>query len=538
MRLVNVEKMKELERNAAENGLSYEKMMENAGTGLAAVIQDRFGRNGQKSILGLIGSGNNGGDALVALTQLQSQGWQASAFLLKQRENDPLLAKFVAEGGEVFLFDGKSVDAKVKERLLDARYLLDGVIGTGIRLPLRDDVAQFLKGVKKIITAQTVIAVDCPSGVDCEDGSVSEVTLTAHLTVCMEAVKSGLVKLPAFSYCGELVVVPIGLPKALQEKAADDFVIGSDWVSAHLPDRKIDGHKKTFGTVSVVGGCTNYLGAPVLAGLAAYRAGAGLVTLAVPQIVQLALASSLPECTWFILDDENGVISENAAALINDQMAASSSMVVGPGIGREETTKKFLTRWLIEQDIQEKNGSIGFLPQKVVTKAKKAAYPAIVLDADAIRWLGEQSDWRNFKQLRLVLTPHSGEMAALTGLTIDEIQNDRETVARETAQKCNQVVVLKGALTVVADPSGRIAIVPVANSALAKAGSGDALSGIIAALIGQGMDLFEAACAGAWIHARAGVRVAERQGNESSLLVREIADEIPAVFAELNKNTA
>jgi NAD(P)H-hydrate epimerase len=539
MRWVTVEQMKDLEKQANESGLSYEKMMENAGTKLAETIHVRYAHVPGRAIIGLIGSGNNGGDALVALNWLAERGWICTALLVKTRvDGDPLLEKFLKKGGRAIALQQVKTVQALRSLLAEHGFILDGIIGTGIKLPLKEDIALTLANIKNALQKQIVIAVDCPSGIDCDSGEAAKETLPASLTVCMEAVKAGMLKVPAYELCGEIVVVPIGLTGKLAEKKSDNFVINARWVAGHLPTRRLDGHKKTFGTVLVVGGSANYLGAPMFSGMAAYRCGAGLVTLAAPRIVQLTMAGALPEATWYILDDENGVISEESAPLLFEPMKTANCMVVGPGIGREETTKKFLSRWLLQQDANKQNGSFGFVPN-VSTKTKQnVAYPPMVIDADALRWLSGETNWSQNKALKLVLTPHVGEMSALTGLSPEEIQQNREAVAAEYARMWGQVVVLKGAFTVVAAPSGQVAIVPVANSALAKAGSGDALSGIIAALIAQGSSAFEAACAGAWIHARAGEVVAEGQGNEFSLLVREIINDLPRVFAELNKITA
>lgn len=539
MRWVTVEQMKELEKQANESGLSYEKMMENAGTKLAETIHARYGHVQGRAIIGLIGSGNNGGDALVALNWLAERGWICTALLVKARvDGDPLLAKLLKNGGRAIALQQVKTVQALRSLLAEHGFILDGIIGTGIKLPLKEDIALILANIKNALQKQIVIAVDCPSGIDCDSGEAAKETLPASLTVCMEAVKAGMLKVPAYELCGEVVVVPIGLTGKLAEKKSDNFVIDARWVARHLPTRRLDGHKKTFGTVLVVGGSANYLGAPMFSGMAAYRCGAGLVTLAAPRIVQLTMAGALPEATWYILDDENGVISEESAPLLFEPMKTANCMVVGPGIGRAETTKKFLSRWLLQQDANKQNGSFGFVPN-VSTKTKQnVSYPPMVIDADALRWLSGETNWSQNKALKLVLTPHVGEMSALTGLSPEEIQQNREAVAAEYASMWGQVMVLKGAFTVVAAPSGQVAIVPVANSALAKAGSGDALSGIIAALIAQGSSAFEAACAGAWIHARAGEVVAEGQGNEFSLLVREIINDLPRVFAELNKITA
>jgi NAD(P)H-hydrate epimerase len=350
----------------------------------------------------------------------------------------------------------------------------------------------------------------------------------------MEAAKIGLLRFPAFILCGEIVAISIGLESAITSEQAMRVVIDDDWVRERLPTRPRTAHKGTFGTVMIVGGCANYVGAPLLSGLAAYRTGSGLVSLAVPQSVHGMLAGQFLEAVWLVLNDEGGVISESAAELVEAQLMNIKTLVIGPGIGREETTSRFLDAIMFSPKTGSKNRRVGFLVEQTNTEKLERRLPAIVLDADGLRWLAEQDGWAEKIQTSLVLTPHPGEMAALTGLTVEEIQNERMGIAALYAKRWKQVIVLKGALTVIAAPDGRLAVIPVASSALAKAGSGDVLSGMIASLIGQGMGDFEAASTAAWIHARAGLEAANQQGSEVSILASDIIDSIAKVFAALN----
>jgi NAD(P)H-hydrate epimerase len=533
MKLVSVSEMKAIEKEANRKGTSFEEMMQHAGEGLAGVIEEYYPDLKASPVVGLVGGGNNGGDTLIALTTLQKAGWNSTAVLVKERTHDPLINSYLEAGGKVLTAGEKKDDKSIAEVVREAGLVLDGVVGTGMALPLKADIAEFLEFIRKNIGNQTIIAVDCPSGVDCDSGEATADTLKAELTVCFEAVKVGLLRFPAFEYCGEIMTIPIGLEGAMAPEHLTRCVIDEDWVSKNMPTRPINAHKGTFGTVMVVGGSVNFVGAPILSALAAYRCGTGLVTLAIPQSIHPILAGQIPEAVWLVLDDEGGVISESAADLVKEQLGRVNAMVIGPGIGREETTTRFLDALFLAAKTNGKNRRVGFLVDESEKEAKDQKMPAIVLDADGLHWLAGKENWNDRLQADLVLTPHPGEMAALTGLTVDEIQSERLGIAALYAKKWNQVIVLKGALTVIAAPDGRTAVIPLASSALAKAGSGDVLSGMIASLIGQGMERYEAASAAAWTHAQAGLLAAEWLGSEAPVLATDIIQSIADVLAGL-----
>jgi len=534
MKLVSVAEMKAIEKEGNRRGTSNEELMQIAGEGLASVIEERYSDLKSSPAVGLVGGGNNGGDTLIALTSLQRENWTTTAVLVKERAHDLLITRYIDAGGKVMKAGDKQDDVIIAGVIRESGLIFDGVVGTGMKLPLKEDVAQFLTLVRENIVHQTVVAVDCPSGVDCDSGEVAPEGLRAALTVCFEAVKVGLLRFPAFEYCGEILAIPIGLEETMTSEQKLRSVIDENWVRQNLPVRQINAHKGTFGTVMVVGGSVNYVGAPMLAALAAYRSGSGLVSLAVPQSIHPILAGQLPEAIWLVLDDEGGVISESAVDLVKEQTGKVNAMVIGPGIGREETTARFLDTIFFASKSNGKNRRVGFLIEENGNETKEQKMPTIVLDAEGLRWLAENEGWNEKIQAELVLTPHPGEMAALTGLTVEEIQSERMGIASLYAKKWNQVIVLKGALTVIAAPDGRIAVIPVASSALAKAGSGDVLSGMIASWIGQGMERYEAASAAAWIHAQAGLAAAEWLGSEAPVLAMDIVQSIADVFAELN----
>lgn len=541
MKLVTVSEIRAIEQEADKGGLSYADMMENAGVGLAEVVLDQVFSAGEKSeALGLVGPGNNGGDTLVALEHLALNGWQTHAYLI-QRKPDDLVKRFEEAGGEFIFAEKDEKYAALTDWMETSDVLLDGVLGTGIKLPLRQGVAKRLSAVKSILESLEVppflVAVDCPSGVDCDSGEAAPECISADLTVTMAAVKRGLLKLPAFELMGNLEVVDIGLPEdisALQAVKSD--VAHESLVSAILPERPLDSHKGSFGTALIAAGSLNYTGAALLAGKAAYRIGAGLVTMAIPGSLHGALAGQFPEATWALLPHERGFIAREAAEVLPEQFERATAFLIGPGFGMENTTREFLSNLLTGISTPKNTPArIGFLPEQGKDQDDDvAALPPLVVDADGLKLLAEIKDWHTLLPLQSVLTPHPGEMAVLTGLSTDEIQGSREDIARKFAAAWGHVVVLKGAFTVIAAPDGRATVIPVASPALACAGTGDVLAGLIVGLRAQGVEAFKAAVAGAWIHARAGLVASGALGGTASVMAGDVLEAVPDVLADLS----
>ncbi len=509
VRIVSVEQMRALENEANMAGLSYAQMMQNAGMGSAKQIEQKFVSRKHKTITGLVGSGNNGGDTLVALRYLQQHGWQTYAYLLSDRTiADPLVADYVNQNGSLAFLSKDPNFNQLDELIHSSPFLLDGILGTGTHLPLRGSaqaVLQFLAGKEKL---PYVIALDCPSGVDCDSGEMDEATLPADWTICIAAVKQGLLRFPAFSCVGFLSVVDISLPSTLPSWGiGGEYCIDASFVAKNLPTRPLQAHKGTFGTTLAFAGSSSFPGAALLVGKAAYLVGAGLVKLAsIPQ-VQLAIAGSLPEVTWYLLKAEDSGFTYENECTLKEILKNADSVLIGPGWGTATLTSAFFVNLL---------GMIKEVPQ-----------PRLIIDADGLNLLAQNTDL--FKKLppNTVLTPHPGEMARLTGLSVAEIQRDREEVARGFAKKWNCVLILKGALTVVAAPDGKLAINPIATAALAKAGSGDVLAGMIAGFLAQQMDAFRAACLAVWLHGQAGRLAAHYVGDDMSVLASDVLEAIP-----------
>jgi len=537
MKLVTVSQMQSIEKEADAGGLTYDQMMQNAGQGLADIVLNLLIDETELEAVGLVGSGNNGGDTLVALTALVNKGWKARAYLVK-RKKDELVKKFAEAGGEVF--SGDKAFEQLAQSVETADVFLDGVLGTGIKLPLKKDVAELLAEVNDILESlderPLVVAVDCPSGVDCDSGEVAEETIPADITVTMAAVKQGMLKLPAFEYVGDIQVVDIGLSDDIQAlKALNTNVAEESIVSMLLPERPLDAHKGTFGTALIAAGSVNYTGAVLLAAEAAYRSGVGLVTLAVPGQVHVALAGQLPEATWVVLPQSMGVISSSASEVLVKNTERATALLIGPGLGMESTTKEFIENLLAGESVPKKSTArIGFLHEESEKKEQTASVlPPLIVDADGLKLLAQIKDWHTKLPASSILTPHPGEMAVLTGLSKKDIQEGRDEIARKYAEQWGHVVVLKGAFTVIASPDKRVTVIPVASPALARAGTGDVLAGLIVGLRAQGLDPFDAAVAGAWIHAQAGLYAADDLGTTASVLASDVLNSIPDVLSDL-----
>lgn len=538
MKLISVDRMKELEAMANEQGLSYRKMMENAGTSQANEVISRFlVGNINVTVIGFVGSGNNGGDTLIALEQISEAGYCVFAFYHgSDLSSNEFVNSLKSKGGEVFPMDKGELRDFLKIKHNSNFIILDGILGTGFHPPISNEIKDFLIYFSKIRSNLdcNIIAVDCPSGVDCTTGKVDVASLRADLTISMSAVKEGLLKFPAFDYVGDLVTVDIGLSKVISdwELHLTDILQVMD-AKRILPKRSDNSHKGTFGKVLVVGGSINYCGAAILSGLAAYRVGSGLVTIATPEPVFSAMASLIPEATWLILPSELGCISKGAIKILDQEDRNDDVVLLGPGLGFNDTTRKFLNAY-INGGVYSGNRKIGFdTHHKNQLEQNQGKKTPLVIDADALKCLSQINEWWKDLPEIAVITPHPGEMSALTGESIEAIQSNRIDVAQKYAAQWGITVVLKGALTIIADPKHGTTILPIATSALAHAGTGDVLAGIIASYIGQGLNGYDASLLACYIHASAALKAKEKLGCEEAVLSRDIIDQIGKAITEI-----
>jgi len=544
-KVVTVAEMKAIEAAADRAGVSYATMMDAAGSAVAEHILARVASPASERVVVLCGPGNNGGDGLVAAGRLAEAGAQTAVYASGPLdEDDPKVQRLRAQS--VFIADAANDQRwRVLKNLLGGvTVLVDAVFGTGARLPLSGKPGDLIKWAGKYLADRTdnppqIVAVDCPSGLNCDTGELDANALAADVTVTFAAVKRGQFCYPGAEAVGDLVVADIGVGDlGLPELDAIEVELATpDVVRALLPERPSHAHKGTFGRALVAAGSVNYTGAAYLAGAAAYRVGAGLVTLAVPGPVHAALAGRLPEATWLMLPHEMGVVAAGAAEVIREAYSQSQALLVGPGFGTEKETGDFIRRWLgVDEAGGQRRGALGFVSSQTGPGELDAssAMPPTVVDADALKLMSRIEGWPERLPRGAVLTPHPGEMSILTGLDKDAIQADRLEVARKYAMQWGHVVVLKGAYSIVAAPDGRATLQPFATAALARAGTGDVLAGVIAGLLAQGLASYEAAVAGAYLHGLAGVLAAQALGSTASVLAGDVLEGLIEAMRELS----
>jgi NAD(P)H-hydrate epimerase len=538
-KIFTVAEMVAAERAADASGVSYDEMMETAGRRVAEAIADRLDVAG-RNVLVLVGPGNNGGDGLVAGRYLAEAGADVAFYLYKSRDpQTDINFRLVKEMG-LFTVEAEHDQRYrvLRTRLNISHIVIDALLGTGVTRPISGNLAGLMKLMKAAVALRReappqedalisiaelphavdeaaddpdlfVAAVDCPSGLNCDTGALDQLAIPADMTVTFAGPKRGHFRYPGAGACGELVVADIDIKDSLPEVAAVQLsLVTSELARSLLPERPVEGHKGTFGTVLVAAGSENYWGAPVLSGRGAYRAGAGLVALAVPEVIRATVASQLPEATYPPIPASHVLDAESAAYLLSG-ISGYQALLVGPGMGSADSFMDFLI-------------------------ANAGEQPPMVIDADGLNILAHREDWPTKLPPNTILTPHPGEMARLLNWTPAELKSaDRVDVAGQAAQDWEQVVLLKGAYTVIAAPDGRRALLPFANPILAVGGSGDVLAGVIAAYLAQGLEPYEAAVLGGYLHGAAAELASASFGN-AGLLAGELAGWIPEARMHLD----
>ncbi|MHB9090320.1 MAG: NAD(P)H-hydrate dehydratase, partial [Chloroflexota bacterium] len=395
-----------------------------------------------------------------------------------------------------------------------ATIVLDALLGTGLSRPLADGLRALLAVIRGEMDRRLVVALDLPSGLNSDTGEADEATLPAHLTVTLGHVKAGLIVAPGARYAGRIECVGIGLPPDIAVDGLAD-VMDDDMIARLLPSRPPYSHKGTFGKALVVAGSPNYVGASTLACQAAYRGGAGLVTLAVARGLLAIVASRLTETTYLPLPDAaEGALGEQALAPLVAVLADYDALLMGPGLGRHPGTVTLVRSLVREVASRRQRGE---------------PTPLLVIDADGLNALAGSDEWWHGLGDRTAITPHAGEMARLLGSSIAEVEAHRLEVAAKAARDWGVVVILKGAYTVASAPAGVPAVSPVATPSLATAGSGDVLAGTLAGLAAQGLSAWDAARAAVYVHGRAGEVVAARIG-EIGTVASDLLPVLPEVL--------
>ncbi|WP_378956124.1 NAD(P)H-hydrate dehydratase [Pelosinus sp. sgz500959] len=490
MKFVTSAEIRSIDQRAIEEyGIPSVALMENAGNEVVSQIERIMGNLYNKRVSIFAGKGNNGGDGYVVARHLYNQGAKVKVFLIGNKANvtgDALINLQIISymGIDVIEVANESDWDKVKIAMTFTDCLVDALVGTGFTGQLSGHMAQVVESLNKI--NKVVIAIDLPSGVDADTGQISGVAVKADHTITFSLPKQGLLLYPGASYAGDVTVADIGIPRTLliDEKIKQN-IITNTIVKSMFPKRNPDVHKGSCGKVLIVAGSKGMTGAAALTSNAAVRAGAGLVVLGIAESLHDIMEAKLTEVMTKPLPEvAAGIMGQGAISDIKEMALRNDIVAIGPGLGRHVDT------------------------MTAIRQIIKTVEKPLVIDADALYALIGHTDILTETKAVPVLTPHSGEMARLVGLTVDEVNQDRIYITRQAAIEWGSIIILKGARTLVAFPDGEVYININGNAGMATGGTGDVLTGVIAALIAQGLSSHEAALVGVYIHGLAGDIVA------------------------------
>jgi len=512
MKLATAKQMRELDRQAIEErGIPSIDLMERAAEGVAqAALELLPDRPGKCRATVFCGAGNNGGDGIAAARLLFLAGVKVRVFLVGKYEK--LTPDALEETGRLSEcsvglepLDPENEDQRRWAK--SSHVLVDAVFGVGLSREIQADAA-FAAAIRLMNECPgKVVAADIASGVEADTGRVLGCAVRADKTVTFTFKKIGQAVGDGALLSGEVEVRDIGIPADLQrETVCPAQTVEADFVKNALPSRKPDGHKGDFGKLLIVGGAVGYTGAPYLAASAAVRSGCGLVYLGVPEGIWAVEAAKCVSAMPFPLPEKQGMLSYKALQDMEGKLAACDVLALGPGLGRGEQVSRLIWDLMLRTE------------------------KPVVLDADGINALAGHIDVLDTRRDRVtILTPHDGEFARVGG---DLSHGDRVKAAREFAAAHGCVLVLKGHRTVTATPAGNVLVNTTGNSGLAKGGSGDVLTGIIASLLAQGATAAQAAACGVWIHGLAGDLAAERL-TEYCVTPEEIIRCLPESFLQV-----
>jgi ADP-dependent NAD(P)H-hydrate dehydratase / NAD(P)H-hydrate epimerase len=487
-------------------GIPGAHLMERAGMAVAGEILERFD---PEEVVLFCGKGNNGGDGFVVARELFDAGCEVTVFTLAGDDEYTGDAKLNLDildhlGVDVRPFgDGDEPDEDIVIVTELADVIVDAIFGTGFTGAAKGPAAaavELINGAPGI-----VVSVDIASGVGANNGSVHGPAVFADLTVALHAPKVGHFITPGGAFSGEVAVAPIGIP-SLADHETDVWLLTDGGVSALIQPKSGLDHKRSVGTVLVVGGSRGMTGAAHMTAMAALRSGAGLVHAALPQ--GAGGEKPFPEVIVLEAPGEAGQFGAASGAALLDEAEKMKAVAVGPGLGRGDGAKR-LVRELIAVD------------------------RPLLLDADGLYALGDRPELLAERRLPTVLTPHEGELGRLLGRPADEVAAQRLACVRSAAQRSNATVLLKGEATIVADPSGRAYVVPTGNPGLATPGTGDVLSGVIVAQLAKGMDATDAACLGAYLHGLAADIVAQESVGTEGMIASDLLLALPAAIERL-----
>ncbi len=508
--VVTAAEQRRIDALAVECGTPEDVLVESAGGSAADWI---LCNTKAQRVAVFAGPGGNGADVLVVARCLRRAGIEVVTFLFSPGgSSSPSVAHALRhlreEGGDALPL-GSECHTAAEEALVLTDLVIDGLYGSGLSRPLDGDAGAIVELMNR--ASRFVVSLDVPSGVAADGGDIYEPAVHATVTLAMEYLKPAHLFFPAAGLCGRTDVVGVAYPKEARAAVVPwGCVLNHDGARLRLPARLSAGHKGTFGHALLVAGSTGMVGAAILAGRGALRAGLGLLTIGIPASQAAAVHVALPEALVVPLAEDAGHIVPAAVTDLRAALDRATVLAIGPGLSRDEEACA------------------------TALAVVRAFDGSVVLDADALYAFSRSPEDLRVLAGRAVLTPHPGEFATLTGSAAAELDRDRVAAAPAFAKRNGVIVVLKGRPTVIGLPDGRTYLNPTGNSGLAKGGSGDVLTGVIAGLVAGGASLEAAALAGPYVHGLAADLFAIH-GSERSLLPSDVVDLLPKAFREIER---
>jgi len=497
-------------------GISGLQLMENAGRGGAEIILKELGnKTGVRASI-FAGKGNNGGDGYVIARHLHNSGVEAAVYSLcslDELKGDAAAnaSSWKKMGGAVKELLSSEAVKSAAEPVEKSAIVIDAIFGTGLSEEVTGHYAEAIRLINSL--GKKVVSIDIPSGINATTGFKLGEAVKADVTATMAMPKLGLFLFPGRAYSGRVEVVDIGVPReAVEDPSIKWNLLGPSDIAKILKPRKSESHKSSHGHLLVLGASPGMTGAAYMSGMAALRAGAGLVTAGVPESLHGIMEVKTTEVMTFPLPETSGRLGTSAYDDIRRAVANKTALVIGPGAGTSEELMKLIGLILEEARIP------------------------VVIDADALNSFAPKISSLKSVKTGVVLTPHPGEMSRLLNMKIRDIQADRIGAAEKLVEMTGATVVLKGAYTVIAGPDGQIYLNPTGNPGLATAGTGDILAGMLGAFLAQGYSPFEASAAAVYIHGLAGDEAEGRSG-ELGMIATDLLEFIPRLVNSFTGTT-
>ncbi|BCA54997.1 Bifunctional NAD(P)H-hydrate repair enzyme Nnr [Nitrospira sp. KM1] len=507
MKLVSAEQMRELDhRTISEAGIPGTVLMERAGERVVEILLLRYGPLKGKVVTIFCGKGNNGGDGLVVARLLRRHHAQSKVLLVGiasdlSKDAGAMYRRLIRSAGKSAVVQFRD-NSRARELLSSSDLVIDALLGTGLSTEVVSDFRAAIELMNS--SRRPIIAVDIPSGIHADTGAVLGTAVRASLTITFGLPKRGLYIGSGIDHTGSVLVADIGIPTPFVDSVAtQEFLITQDAASQGVPFRSLSSHKGTFGHAGIIAGSVGKTGAAALTAQAALRMGTGLVTVATPSSINDVLEAKLLEVMTVPLPETSArTLARSAFKRLESFIKARDAIAIGPGLSTHEETRGLI--------------------QELVPKLDRPS----VLDADALNAVAGRSTLLKQCKVPPVLTPHPGEMARLSGSTVQSVNADRIGTARRFAAEFGCIMVLKGARTVLSRHDGTIAICPTGNPGMATAGTGDVLTGMIAGLLAQGIEPWQGACSAVYFHGLAGDLASAKLG-QAGMLAGDLLDRIP-----------